>query len=40
MNVDELKRDSFRSLQYAIILLSAIVVIGTLGYMVIEDYTF
>lgn len=40
MNVYELKRESFRSVQFAIVLLGAIVVIGTMGFIFIENYSF
>jgi len=38
MNVYELKREGFRSVQFAIILLAIIVIIGTIGFIFIENY--
>jgi len=36
----EIRKENFRSIYLAILLLFAIVVIGTIGYILIEDYSF
>ena len=40
MNIYELKREGFRSVQFAIILLGVIVIIGIIGFIFIENYSF